>query len=156
MELYRAKLWLSINSDIDCDTRGKGWATLGDNQQQPIRFSRQKTNLCPGNGEGNSAFERCDECLPWVRFFADKEVPKLWRKRGQTHSDGLFPFNMWKGSNGRGRCGAPWKRLRPPWLCSAVLVGLLLLLPLRKFSLPFHAPVESEDVRQDTAGDGLN
>lgn len=46
-------------------------------------------------------------------------------------------------------------RLRPPW-CLLFLFDLPLLFPFFKFPLPLNALIESENIGQDTAGDGLN
>lgn len=53
------------------------------------------------------------------------------------------------------RAGAPsYGCVRPD--CLLFLFGLPLLLPFFKFPLSLNALVESENVGQDTAGDGLN
>ena len=60
-----------------------------------------------------------------------------------------------KRRNDRNRAGAPCNDcVRPD--CLLFLFGLPLLLPLFKFPLSLNAFVESENVGQDTAGDGLN
>ena len=58
--------------------------------------------------------------------------------------------------NRQGQGGRNHHPMRPPWLCSLFLFGLAPLFPLRKFPLPLFALVESENVGQDTAGDGLD
>lgn len=56
---------------------------------------------------------------------------------------------------GRNRAGASCDDcVRPDYLL--FLFGLPLLFPFFKFPLPLYALVESENIRQDTAGDGLN
>ena len=47
--------------------------------------------------------------------------------------------------------------IAPALVVSSLLrFGLSLFLPLRKFSLPLFALVESENIGQDTTGDGLD
>ena len=94
--------------------------------------------------------EFCKLCL----FFFLRNLFYLIPKRPGTESN-LQAARAAKKEIGRNRADASCDDcVRPD--CLLFLFGLPLFFPFFKFPLPLYALVESENVGQDTAGDGLN